>query len=43
MKEDVDILLMPYNYLMDQQIFKLSIKEGLSNTIIILDEAHNIE
>ncbi|XP_055586273.1 regulator of telomere elongation helicase 1 homolog [Uranotaenia lowii] len=40
--EHADILFMPYNYLLDPKIRKANNLE-LSNTIIILDEAHNVE
>lgn len=40
--EDADIIFMPYNYLLDPSARKAN-KIELSNTICILDEAHNIE
>ncbi|XP_058443866.1 regulator of telomere elongation helicase 1 homolog [Malaya genurostris] len=40
--ENADILFMPYNYLLDPQARKANNLE-LSNTVIILDEAHNVE
>uniref|UniRef100_A0A1A9ZNW8 Helicase ATP-binding domain-containing protein n=1 Tax=Glossina pallidipes TaxID=7398 RepID=A0A1A9ZNW8_GLOPL len=39
---DADITFMPYNYLLDP-IARKANKVELHNTIIILDEAHNIE
>jgi regulator of telomere elongation helicase 1 len=40
--DQADIVFMPYNYLLDPKARK-SQKLNLNNTIIILDEAHNIE
>ncbi|XP_058817488.1 regulator of telomere elongation helicase 1 homolog [Topomyia yanbarensis] len=40
--ENADILFMPYNYLLDPQARKANNLE-ISNTVIILDEAHNVE
>lgn len=40
--DDADIVFMPYNYLLDPSARKAN-KIELSNTICILDEAHNIE
>lgn len=37
----LDILFMPYNYLLDLKI-RIIIKGKLSNSIIIFDEAHNV-
>lgn len=39
---DADITFMPYNYLLDPKARKAN-KVQLNNTIVILDEAHNIE
>lgn len=39
---DADIVFMPYNYLLDPMARKAN-KVDLNNTIIILDEAHNVE
>uniref|UniRef100_A0A034W2S9 Regulator of telomere elongation helicase 1 homolog n=2 Tax=Bactrocera dorsalis TaxID=27457 RepID=A0A034W2S9_BACDO len=39
---DADITFMPYNYLLDPKARKAN-KVDLNNTIVILDEAHNIE
>lgn len=38
---DADIIFMPYNYLFDPQIRRHT-KIDLKNTIIIIDEAHNL-
>ncbi|ALC49144.1 CG4078 [Drosophila busckii] len=40
--KDTDITFMPYNYLLDPKARKAN-KIELNNTIVILDEAHNIE
>lgn len=40
--QNADIVFMPYNYLLDPKIRKAN-KVDLNNTIIILDEAHNVE
>lgn len=42
MIDDADIVFMPYNYLLDPKARKAS-NVQLTNTIIILDEAHNVE
>lgn len=39
---DAEIVFMPYNYLLDPKMRKAN-KLDLQNTIIILDEAHNVE
>ncbi|KAK5643901.1 hypothetical protein RI129_007746 [Pyrocoelia pectoralis] len=39
--QQADIIFMPYNYLLDSRI-KKTVGVGISNNIIILDEAHNI-
>ena len=39
--EKADIVLMPYNYIVDIQIRK-RIGLDLKNTVLIIDEAHNI-
>lgn len=39
---DADIVFMPYNYLLDPKARKAN-KVELANTIVILDEAHNVE
>ncbi|EDS40179.1 fanconi anemia group J protein [Culex quinquefasciatus] len=40
--ENADVLFMPYNYLLDPKARKANNLE-LANTIIILDEAHNVD
>lgn len=40
--DDAEIIFMPYNYLLDPKMRKAN-KLDLYNTIIILDEAHNVE
>lgn len=40
--QDADIVFMPYNYLLDPMARKAN-KVELNNTIVILDEAHNVE
>ncbi|CAG9858762.1 unnamed protein product [Phyllotreta striolata] len=42
LKESADIVFMPYNYLLDPSIRK-SLNIQLSNCVVILDEAHNVE
>lgn len=41
-KNNADIVFMPYNYLLDPRVRK-SLGVELNNNIVILDEAHNIE
>lgn len=38
----VDIIFLPYNYLLDRRILK-NFDINLSNSVVIFDEAHNIE
>lgn len=40
--DEAEILFMPYNYLLDPKMRRAN-KIELQNTIIILDEAHNVE
>lgn len=42
MTQNADIIFMPYNYILDPKARRAN-KIELSNTIIILDEAHNVE
>ncbi|KAK4886994.1 hypothetical protein RN001_003265 [Aquatica leii] len=42
LKQQADIIFMPYNYLLDPRTRK-TVGVELSNNVIILDEAHNIE
>ena len=39
--ECADIILMPYNYLIDSKI-RENFKIDYANTIVIIDEAHNV-
>ena len=38
---DADLILMPYNYLVDQSVRK-PLKFSFANSILVLDEAHNL-
>jgi regulator of telomere elongation helicase 1 len=42
LKDTADILFMPYNYLLDKKLRKSNQIE-LKNTVVIFDEAHNVE
>lgn len=42
LKQQADIVFMPYNYILDQRARK-ALGIELANNVIILDEAHNIE
>ncbi|KDR13998.1 Regulator of telomere elongation helicase 1-like protein [Zootermopsis nevadensis] len=42
LKKDADIIFMPYNYILDQKRLKSHGVE-LTNNVVILDEAHNVE
>uniref|UniRef100_A0A6P7G993 Regulator of telomere elongation helicase 1 homolog n=1 Tax=Diabrotica virgifera virgifera TaxID=50390 RepID=A0A6P7G993_DIAVI len=42
LKDQADIIFMPYNYLIDPSI-RTRLGINLSNTVVILDEAHNVE
>ncbi|XP_014290418.1 regulator of telomere elongation helicase 1 homolog [Halyomorpha halys] len=42
LQEKADVIFMPYNYLFDYHIRK-ALKISLVNSVIILDEAHNID
>lgn len=42
MAADADVIFAPYNYLVDSKI-RESVDVSLSNAIVIIDEAHNIE
>ena len=41
-KEIADIIFLPYNYVFDQKLLRI-LKINLTNSILIIDEAHNIE
>lgn len=42
LKQNADIVFMPYNYLLDPKT-RRSQGIDLQNTIVLLDEAHNVE
>lgn len=42
LEAEADLVLMPYNYLLDPSI-RRQMKLDLNNCVIILDEAHNVE
>lgn len=42
LKQNADIIFMPYNYLLDPKTRK-SQGIDLQNTVVLLDEAHNVE
>jgi len=42
LKQNADIVFMPYNYLLDPKT-RRSQGIDLQNTVILLDEAHNVE
>jgi regulator of telomere elongation helicase 1 len=42
LKDNADIIFMPYNYLLDSKIRKHQAID-LRNKVVLLDEAHNIE
>lgn len=42
LKQNADIVFMPYNYLLDPKARKAQ-GVDLQNTVVLLDEAHNIE
>ncbi len=42
LKDGADVLFMPYNYLLDKKLRK-SNNIDLTNSIVIFDEAHNVE
>lgn len=41
-KDDADIIFLPYNYIFEPMI-KRTLKLKLANSILVIDEAHNIE
>jgi regulator of telomere elongation helicase 1 len=40
--KDADIILMPYNYMIDYHIREMFTPNNYENSIIIFDEAHNV-
>lgn len=42
LKQNADIVFMPYNYLLDPKTRKAQGVE-LQNNVVLLDEAHNVE
>lgn len=42
LKQNADIVFMPYNYLLDPKTRKTQ-GIDLQNTVVLLDEAHNVE
>ncbi|XP_033607674.1 regulator of telomere elongation helicase 1 homolog isoform X3 [Cryptotermes secundus] len=42
LRKDADVIFMPYNYILDQKHLKSHGVE-LTNNVVILDEAHNVE
>jgi regulator of telomere elongation helicase 1 len=40
--EFADLVLMPYNYLFDEKV-RSNFKVRYENSIVIMDEAHNVE
>ena len=42
MKEVADVVFMPYNYILDPKLRKMN-GVDIQNSIVILDEGHNVE